>query len=49
VNFLLENRSVTETCFQVGFKHLAHFSRIFKEFVGCTPEQFRKSVNNRKS
>jgi AraC-like DNA-binding protein len=41
--FLLENSSVTDACFQVGFKHLAHFSRLFKEFVGVTPEQFRKA------
>ncbi|TVY09456.1 AraC family transcriptional regulator [Paenibacillus cremeus] len=47
VLFLLENRSVTDTCFQVGFKHLAHFSRIFKEHVGSTPEQFRKAANQR--
>lgn len=43
VLFLLENRSVTDTCFQVGFKHLAHFSRLFKEFERCTPDQFRKA------
>lgn len=41
--FLLDNRkSVTDVCFQVGFKHLAHFSRLFKEQVGCTPEQYRR-------
>ncbi|WP_248926469.1 AraC family transcriptional regulator [Paenibacillus hamazuiensis] len=36
--------SVTEACYQVGFKHLAHFSRMFKAQVGCTPEQFRKQM-----
>lgn len=34
--------SITEVCQQVGFKHLAHFSRLFKAKVGQTPEQFKK-------
>jgi AraC-like DNA-binding protein len=36
--------SVTEACFQTGFKHLAHFSRLFKQQVGVTPEKYRKSM-----
>lgn len=44
VLFLLEKeRSVTDVCFMVGFKHPAHFSRLFKEMVGCTPQQYRKA------
>ncbi|MFX3632121.1 MAG: AraC family transcriptional regulator [Candidatus Pristimantibacillus sp.] len=34
--------SVTEVCFRLGFKHLAHFSRLFKQYVGMSPEQFKK-------
>jgi AraC-type DNA-binding domain-containing proteins len=34
--------SVTEVCFRLGFKHLAHFSRLFKQYAGMPPEQFRK-------
>lgn len=46
--FLVENRlSVTEVSYRVGFKHLAHFSRVFKEQVGKTPEQYRKFVRER--
>jgi len=45
IMFLLDKRlTVTDVCFQVGFKHLAHFSRTFKEQVGCTPEQYRKTL-----
>ncbi|PZE21337.1 AraC family transcriptional regulator [Paenibacillus xerothermodurans] len=45
IQFILDPAlSVTEVCFQVGFKHLAHFSRIFKKQVGLTPEQYKKSV-----
>lgn len=35
--------SVTEVCYAAGFKHLAHFSRMFKEMVGRTPEDYRSS------
>lgn len=40
--FLDTNRSVTDVCFQTGFKHLSHFSRTFKRIAGLTPEQYRK-------
>lgn len=44
IEFLLDQAtSVTDVCFRVGFKHLAHFSRMFKKQVGVTPEQFKKS------
>lgn len=46
--FLLDpGRSVTDVCFQTGFKHLAHFSRLFKRQVGVTPEKYRKSIRER--
>ena len=34
--------SVTEVCHIVGFKHLPHFSRLFKQKVGMSPEQYRQ-------
>jgi AraC-like DNA-binding protein len=37
-------KSVTDVSFQVGFKHLAHLSRMFKQQVGVTPEQFKRSL-----
>ncbi|XEC94709.1 AraC family transcriptional regulator [Paenibacillus tarimensis] len=36
--------SVTDVCFRVGFKHLAHFSRMFKRHIGIPPEQYRKQT-----
>jgi YesN/AraC family two-component response regulator len=45
--FLLHKEiSVTEACYQVGFKHLAHFSRMFKRQVGDTPERYRKMIHS---
>lgn len=45
VLFLTEpERSVTDICYEVGFKHPAHFSRTFKAKVGLTPEQFRRQA-----
>lgn len=29
--------TVTDVCYQVGFKNLSHFSRIYKERYGCPP------------
>ncbi|MUT67593.1 helix-turn-helix domain-containing protein [Paenibacillus sp. NEAU-GSW1] len=41
--FMLEPElSVTEAGFRLGFKHLAHFSRLFKQYAGMTPEQFKR-------
>ena len=36
--------SVTEVSLRTGFKHLAHFSRMFKSRVGVTPEKYRKQL-----
>lgn len=38
--------TVTEACFRLGFKHLAHFSRLFKQMTGLTPEQFKKQAKD---
>jgi AraC-like DNA-binding protein len=41
--FLIDkNIPVTEVCYQVGFKHLSHFSRLFKQHVGISPEKFKR-------
>lgn len=49
IMFLLNPRtSVTEVCFQLGFKHLAHFSRLFKKQTGQSPESFKKRLAEEK-
>ena len=43
IDFLIHpDRSVTEVSYSVGFKHPAHFSKIFKQLVGISPEKFRR-------
>lgn len=36
--------SVTSVCYQVGFKHVSHFSRAFKKIAGVSPGQYRKNL-----
>jgi len=44
--FLYEKEhSVTRVCYEVGFKHLAHFSRLFKKQVGLSPDSYKKLVH----
>jgi len=39
---LSKGKTVTQTCFEVGFKALSHFSRRFILFYNCTPRQFKE-------
>ncbi|CAA7392986.1 Bifunctional transcriptional activator/DNA repair enzyme AdaA [Chryseobacterium fistulae] len=39
--FLLQNISVSEVCYQVGFDSLSYFSTLFKKLVGETPTNFK--------
>ena len=44
--FLLRetDRSVTDICFDVGFNSLGTFSRTFKEIVGASPSEYRRTT-----
>ncbi len=39
------NKSVSEIAFELGFKYPQHFTRMFKQYVGVTPVEYRSSVN----
>jgi len=39
------NKSVSEIAYELGFKYPQHFSRLFKQRVGKSPNEFRTSFN----
>lgn len=43
---LLQNNSVTETCFDCGFESLSYFNRTFKQVTGNSPQYFKKEFRN---
>ena len=38
-------KSVSEVAYGLGFKYPQHFSRVFKQYVGVTPQEYRSSLN----
>ena len=40
MQFLKLNKSVTETCFEVGFESMSSFSGLFKRLVGVSPSVY---------
>jgi AraC family transcriptional activator of pobA len=38
-------KSVSEVAYGLGFKYPQHFSRVFKQHVGLTPQEYRSSTN----
>ncbi|CAD5256194.1 MULTISPECIES: AraC family transcriptional regulator [unclassified Imperialibacter] len=38
-------KSVSEVAYELGFKYPQHFTRVFKQQVGVTPQEYRASVN----
>jgi len=38
--------SLLEIAFDCGFKDASHFSRVFKRFLGCTPNAFRRAISD---
>lgn len=39
------SKSVSEVAYGLGFKYPQHFSRVFKQHVGVTPQEYRNSMN----
>lgn len=39
---LLQNKQVTEACFESGFENLSYFNRAFKKITGESPSHFKK-------
>jgi AraC-like DNA-binding protein len=38
-------KSVSEIAFELGFKYPQHFTRLFKQKVGQSPNEYRGSMN----
>jgi AraC-like DNA-binding protein len=38
-------KSVSEIAYELGFKYPQHFTRLFKQKVGSTPKEYRRSLN----
>lgn len=43
-NLLWQGRSITDICYDCGFKSAPHFTRAFKARFGVTPNEYRKHV-----
>lgn len=41
-NHLLQDKTVSETCFAVGFESLSYFNKLFRKTVGENPSEFKK-------
>jgi len=39
------NKSVSEIAYELGFRYPQHFTRFFKQQVGCTPNEYRSTLN----
>jgi len=39
---LMQNKTVTEACYESGFENLSHFNKTFKKFAGENPSAFKK-------
>ena len=38
----MQNKTVTEVCYAVGFDNLSYFNKIFRKIVGEIPSYFKK-------
>lgn len=41
-NYLLQDKTVSEACFAVGFESLSYFNKLFRKIVGENPSEFKK-------
>jgi AraC family transcriptional activator of pobA len=39
------SKSISEVAYELGFKYPAHFTRLFKQQVGVSPNEYRSSMN----
>jgi AraC-like DNA-binding protein len=39
---LLQNKTISEACYEVGFESLSYFNKLFRKIAGENPSQFKK-------
>ncbi|MCM1126876.1 MAG: AraC family transcriptional regulator [Lachnospiraceae bacterium] len=42
----LRSRSISELAFSVGFNNASYFNKVFRQFMNCTPSEYKRSVQN---
>ena len=42
LDLIYTNNNITEIATANGFNNIQYFSRVFKEYMKCTPKQFQK-------
>jgi len=40
-----QSKTVSEIAYELGFKYPQHFTRLFKQWVGQSPNEYRSSLN----
>ena len=40
-----ESKSVSQIAYELGFKYPQHFTRVFKQHTGITPQEYRSWMN----
>lgn len=40
--YLLQESSISEVCYRVGYESISYFSKLFKQLTGETPSAFKK-------
>lgn len=41
-----EAQSISELAFSVGFNNASYFNKVFRQFLGCTPSEYKKQLKN---
>ena len=37
-------RSISDLAFAVGFNNASYFNKVFKQFLKCTPSEYRRNL-----
>ena len=43
LELLYSKKNITEIASDFGFNNIQYFSRVFKQYMNCTPKQFQKN------